>query len=160
MIQILSNYQIGLNFLSGIALFVCAFLIYNTFAMTIVERTREFGMLRTIGMTRQQIVSQVLMEALALGILGSAFGAVLGIFGARGLTSLMGSLLGADLSADLTIPLDTLFLSLGVGITVTIFSALLPSIQAGKVSPIAALRIRGKSQENWINRFGWILGFL
>jgi len=160
MTQMLSNYQIGLNFLSGIALFVGAFLIYNTFAMTVVERTREFGMLRTIGMSRQQIVSQVLMEAVVLGILGSAFGAALGVLGARGLTTLMGSLLGTDMNADLAIPLDTLFISLGVGISVTIFSALIPSIHAGKVSPIAALRIRGKTQENWINRFGWILGLI
>ncbi len=64
MTQMLSNYQIGLNFLSGIALFVGAFLIYNTFAMTVVERTREFGMLRTIGMTRRQIIGQVLLEAI------------------------------------------------------------------------------------------------
>jgi putative ABC transport system permease protein len=51
MTQMLQNYQIGLNFLSGVALFVGAFLIYNAFAMTVTERTREFGMLRTIGMT-------------------------------------------------------------------------------------------------------------
>ena len=50
MTRMLQNYQIGLNFMSGIALFVGAFLIYNAFAMTVVERTREFGMLRTIGM--------------------------------------------------------------------------------------------------------------
>jgi len=56
MTQMLQNYQIGLNFMSGIALFVGAFLIYNAFAMTVVERTREFGMLRTIGMTRSQIM--------------------------------------------------------------------------------------------------------
>ena len=57
--QMLGSYQIGLNFMSGIALFVGAFLIYNAFAMNVVERTREFGMLRTIGMTRRQIVGQV-----------------------------------------------------------------------------------------------------
>ena len=52
MTQMLGSYQIGLNFLSGMALFVGAFLIYNAFSMTVVERTREFGMLRTVGMTR------------------------------------------------------------------------------------------------------------
>jgi putative ABC transport system permease protein len=88
MSQMLSNYQIGLNFLSGIALFVGAFLIYNSFAMTVVERTREFGMLRTIGMTRHQIILQVISEALVLGILGSGLGVLMGIFGARGLAGL------------------------------------------------------------------------
>ena len=63
MTQMLQNYQIGLNFMSGIALFVGAFLIYNAFAMTVVERTREFGVLRTIGMSRSQVMGQVFIEA-------------------------------------------------------------------------------------------------
>jgi putative ABC transport system permease protein len=158
MTQMLSNYQIGLNMLSMIALFVGAFLIYNAFAMTIVERTREFGMLRTIGMSRRQIVTNVIMEALALGVIGSGLGALLGILGARGLAGLMGSLLGAELTIGVTIPLNTLLLSLGVGISVTIISALIPSIQAGRVSPIAALRVRGKAKEGWILRSGWKIG--
>jgi len=156
--QMLSNYQIGLNFLSGIALFVGAFLIYNAFAMTVVERTREFGMLRTVGMTRKQIIIQVIMEALTQGLIGSALGAVAGISGARGLTGLMEPLLGADLSSDMTVPIEILILSMGVGIFVTLVSAVIPSIQAGRISPIAALRVRGKSQEGWITRSGWKFG--
>ncbi len=156
--QMLSNYQIGLNFLSGIALFVGAFLIYNAFAMTVVERTREFGMLRTVGMTRKQIIFQVIMEALTQGIIGSALGAVAGILGARGLTGLMEPLLGADLSSGMTVPINVLILSIGVGIFVTLISALIPSIQAGRVSPIAALKVRGKSQEGWMTHSGWKFG--
>jgi len=158
--QMLSNYQIGLNFLSGIALFVGAFLIYNAFAMTVVERTREFGMLRTIGMTRKQIITQVIMEALTQGIIGSALGAIAGILGARGLTRLMGPLLGADITSDLVIPINVLILSMSIGVFVTIVSALIPSIQAGRVSPISALRVRGKSQEGWITRSGWKFGLV
>lgn len=156
--QMLSNYQIGLNFLSGIALFVGAFLIYNAFAMTVVERTREFGMLRTIGMTRKQIITQVIMEAFTQGVIGSILGAFLGILGAKGLTRLMGSLLGTDITSDLAIPLNTLILSMGIGVFVTIISSVIPSIQAGRVSPVAALRVRGKSQEGWITRSGWKVG--
>jgi putative ABC transport system permease protein len=158
MTQMLSNYQIGLNMLSMIALFVGAFLIYNAFAMTIVERTREFGMLRTIGMTRRQIVANVVMEALALGVLGSGLGVLIGIFGAYGLAKLMGSLLGTDLNVGGAIPANTLILSVVVGISVTLISALIPSIQAGRVSPIAALRVRGKVKEGWILRSGWKIG--
>lgn len=158
MTQMLSNYQIGLNMLSMIALFVGAFLIYNAFAMTVVERTREFGMLRTVGMTSKQIIGQVILEALTLGLMGSGFGVLLGILGARGLSGLMGSLLGTNLNVGMTIPIGTLFLSLAVGIIVTLFSALIPSIQAGHISPIAALRVRGKSKEGWIIRSGWKIG--
>ncbi len=156
--QMLSNYQIGLNFLSGIALFVGAFLIYNAFAMTVVERTREFGMLRTVGMTQKQIIIQVIMEAVTQGMIGSILGAATGILGAKGLTGLMEPLLGADLSSDMTVPINVLILSVGVGIFVTVISALIPSIQAGRVSPISALRVRGKSQEGWMTRSGWKFG--
>ncbi len=156
--QMLSNYQIGLNFLSGIALFVGAFLIYNAFAMTVVERTREFGMLRTVGMTQKQIIIQVIMEAVTQGMIGSILGAAAGILGAKGLTGLMEPLLGADLSSDMTVPINVLILSVGVGIFVTVISALIPSIQAGRVSPISALRVRGKSQEGWMTRSGWKFG--
>lgn len=160
MTQMLANYQIGLNFLSAIALFVGAFLIYNAFAMTVVERTREFGMLRTIGMTRRQIILQVFMEALTLGILGSALGILVGILGARGLAGLVGNFIGSNISADLNIPLGTLLLSAIIGVLVTIFGALMPSFQAGRVSPIAALRVRGRTQGGWLTRSGWKLGIV
>ena len=152
--QMLANYQIGLNMMSGIALFVGAFLIYNTFAMTVVERTREFGMLRTIGMTRSQITSQMLIEAVLLGASGSLLGIGAGILLSRGLGRLMSSLLGTDL-AGMTIPLDAVILSFALGMTVTILAATLPAVQAGRISPMAALRIRGAAREGWVVREGW-----
>ena len=97
MTQMLGNYQIGLNFLSGMALFVGAFLIFNAFSMTVVERTREFGLLRTIGMTRSQITRQVLLEAGLLGILGAALGLGLGTLLARGLAAMTATMLAQEL---------------------------------------------------------------
>ncbi len=157
MTQMLSSYQIGLNFLSGMALFVGAFLIYNAFSMTVIERTREFGMLRTVGMTRRQVVGQVLFEAVALGIIGSALGVALGIFMASGLTQLMSTLVGTAMS-DIAIPTNALTTSIAVGVIVTLLAALLPAMQAGRVSPLEALRVRGNRREGWLIRFGWILG--
>lgn len=159
MTQMLQNYQIGLNFMSGVALFVGAFLIYNAFAMTVVERTREFGMLRTIGMTRRQVISQVLVEAGFLGILGSALGVGLGILLARGLTSLMETLMNQELGVVQVGTSDSLF-SMSIGVGVTFLAALIPALQAGRISPIEALRVRGKSQEGWLIRFGWTLGII
>ena len=127
MTQMLQNYQIGLNFMSGIALFVGAFLIYNAFAMTVVERTREFGMLRTIGMTRRQVISQVLVEAAFLGIFGSALGVGLGILLARGLTRLMETLMSQELGAVLVTTNDML-LSMSIGVGVTFLAALIPAL--------------------------------
>lgn len=158
MTKMLYTYQVGLNFLSAIALFVGAFLIYNAFAMTVVERTREFGMLRTVGMTKMQITFQLIIEAILMGIIGSALGVVLGIFGSRGLTAIMGSLLQTDLNQNLAIPPATLTLSLVVGIIVTVIGAAMPAFQAGNTSPIEALRIRGTYREIWLTKTGWKLG--
>lgn len=158
MSQMLSNYQIGLNFLSAIALFVGAFLIYNSFTMTIVERTREYGMLRTIGMSKQQVIRAVLFESLIMGIVGSLLGIIVGIFGARQLAGLLSTLLNMDLTTGMEVPVGLVFLSLLVGIGVTVLSALIPALQAGKISPIAALRIRGLKKDGWLVRKGGIIG--
>jgi putative ABC transport system permease protein len=159
MTQMLQNYQIGLNFMSGIALFVGAFLIYNAFAMTIVERTREFGLLRTIGMTRQQVMTQVFIEATLLGVVGSGLGIGLGFLMAVGLTKSMEVILGQSLGNVQISNSDILF-SMAIGIGVTYLAAGIPAWQAGRISAIEALRVRGKSKEGWIIRYGWTLGLL
>ena len=157
MTQMLQNYQIGLNFMSGIALFVGAFLIYNAFAMTVVERTREFGMLRTIGMTRGQVTKLILLEAGVLGVFGSLAGLALGMLLARGLTQLMSTILNQPL-ALVSVPVTDLVSSWFVGVTVTFLAAGIPAWQAGRISPMEALRVRGKSREGWLIREGWKLG--
>jgi len=157
MTQMLQNYQIGLNFMSGIALFVGAFLIYNAFAMTVVERTREFGMLRTIGMTRDQVTSQMVFEAIVLGIGGSILGIGLGMILARGLSALMEVILNQSLQA-IQFPLSSIVTSFAIGVVVTLLAAGIPAWQAGRISPMEALHIRGKSRESWLIRQGWILG--
>ena len=154
MAQMLGNYQIGLNFLSGIALFVGAFLIYNAFTMTVVERTREFGMLRTVGMTSAQVIQIVMLEAGILGVLGSLLGAGLGILMAIGLSRIMEILLGQDLG-QMLIPISWLIISVSVGLFVTLFAAILPAVQAGKISPLEALRVRGRHKEGRLIREGW-----
>ena len=157
MVQMLSSYQIGLNFLSGVSLFVGAFLIYNAFSMTIIERTREIGMLRTIGMTRRQVTSQVLSEAVFLGMVGSAMGVLLGFILARGLTALMEALLSQDLRT-VEIPLSAIIPSSLIGIFVTLLAAFIPAWQAGRITPLEALRIRGQRKPGWLLERGAWLG--
>jgi putative ABC transport system permease protein len=157
--EMLSSYQIGLNFLSGMALFVGAFLIFNAFQMSVVERTREFGMLRTIGMSRGQVTIQVILEALFLGIIGAALGVGLGIFMARGLTSLMEIMLGQSL-ANVQIPQNIIITSAIIGVVVAVLAALYPSLQAGRVSPLEALRVRAQTRQGCLMRFGWLLGLV
>jgi putative ABC transport system permease protein len=157
MTQMLGSYQIGLNFLSGMALFVGAFLIFNAFSMSVIERKREYGMLRTIGFTRSQVVSLVLVEAAVLGIAGSVLGLGLGILMARGLTRLMQVLLSQDLT-QIQVPPGAAGVGLLVGILVAVVSAAVPAFQAGKISPLEALRVRASSREGWFIRKGWMPG--
>ena len=159
MTQMLQNYQIGLNFMSGIALFVGAFLIYNAFAMTVVERTREFGLLRTIGMTRQQVMGQVFIEATLLGLVGSVLGIGFGVLMAVGLTRFMEIFLGQNLGSVQISNSDMLF-SMLIGVGVTFMAAGFPAWQAGRISAIEALRVRGKTKEGWFIRYGWTVGLL
>jgi putative ABC transport system permease protein len=156
--QMLQSYQIGLNLLSGMALFVGAFLIFNTFSMTVVERTREFGMLRSIGMTKKQITLLVLLEALILGLIGSMIGLLFGLLLARGLVGVMQVLMQQDIQG---IGLDpgALAISALVGVLVTLVASMVPSIQAGKISPLEALRARAQAREQWVIQHGWKAGF-
>ena len=64
---------------AGVALFVAAFLIFNTFSITVAQRTREFAMLRTLGASRRQLVRSVVIEALVIGLLASVLGLLAGI---------------------------------------------------------------------------------
>lgn len=157
MTQMLSNYQIGLNFMSGIALFVGAFLIFNAFSMTVVERTREFGMLRTVGMTRNQVMIQVLLEAAMLGLIGSVLGVLLGILMAKGLIRLMEIMLAQDMT-QVAVPEGVVILGATIGVFVTIIAAVIPAYSAGRVSPLEALQVRGRGHEGWVLRLGWIPG--
>ncbi len=153
----ISTYQTGLRVFSAVALFVGAFLIYNAFSMTVVERTREIGMLRTVGMTQQQVIVQILTEASLLGVAGSVVGVGSGILLSRGLIRAMELLLAQEVR-HVTVPWTGVVTSVLVGLGVTLIAAFIPSWQAGRISPLEALRIRGNRRDSWVVRSGWPLG--
>jgi putative ABC transport system permease protein len=86
----LQGFRISLLFFAGTALFVGAFLVFNALSMTVLERTRELGMLRALGSTRAMIARSVIAEALILGLLGSVLGVLFGYGMAKGLVYLFG----------------------------------------------------------------------
>ncbi len=155
--QMLDTYQTGLKLFSAVALFVGAFLIYNAFSMTVVERTREIGMLRTVGMTQRQVMQQILAEAGTLAILGSALGIAVGVFLSRGLIRIMELLLAQEVK-EIQVPLSGLLTSAAVGVGATLVASVIPAWQAGRISPLEALRVRGNPRDSWIVRYGWPLG--
>ncbi len=135
----LSFLQIFLLVFAFIAILVGSFLIFNTFSITVAQRVSEFGMLRTLGASRRQILNTVVVEALVIG----AIGAVIGIGGGFVIAKLLNGLLEAfeiDLpTTGLVMKSRTVVVSLLIGIVVTTFSALVPAIRSTRVPPIAAL---------------------
>jgi putative ABC transport system permease protein len=132
--------QIALLVFAGVSLFVGAFQIFNTFSITVAQRTREFGVLRTLGASRRQLLASVAIEALTLGLLGAAFGLVGGIGFAYGINELFKAV-GIDLpNTGTVIATRTVIVSLIVGVVVTLVSALNPALRATRVTPMAALR--------------------
>jgi putative ABC transport system permease protein len=136
----LSFLQIFLLVFAFIAILVGSFLIFNTFSITVAQRVTEFGMLRTLGASRRQILTTVVVEALAIGLLG----AIVGIGGGFVIAKLLNLLLKAfeiDLpTTGLVMESRTVIVSLLIGIFVTLFSSLVPALRSTRVPPIAALR--------------------
>jgi putative ABC transport system permease protein len=124
----------------GIALFVGAFVIFNTLSITVAQRTRELATLRTLGATRRQVLRSVILESAALGVLASVVGLFSGFALARGLSSLFGALgLGLPEAAPVY-ALHTFVVSLVIGIVVTVLAGVVPAVRATRVAPIAAAR--------------------
>ncbi|HME02424.1 MAG TPA: ABC transporter permease, partial [Solirubrobacteraceae bacterium] len=123
-----------------VALFVGAFIIFNTFSITVAQRTREFGLLRTLGASRRQVMQSVVFEGLLLGLGGSAIGLVGGIALAPALDQLFKAF-GADLPDSSTVlETRTVVVSLLVGTSVTVLAGLSPALRATRVPPLAAMR--------------------
>jgi putative ABC transport system permease protein len=137
----------------GIALFVGIFVIANTLSITIAQRAREFGTLRTLGATRRQVLSSVILEAFVIGAIASVVGLFAGLGLAKGLDALFKTA-GIDLpKAGTVFATRTIVISLLVGTIVTLLASLMPAIRATRVEPIAAVR-EGVLPPSRLARFG------
>jgi len=153
----MASYSLGLDLFSLVAMFVGGFLIYNTFAMNVAERTRNIGLLKAIGLTKKQILQLMLTEALALSVAGSAVGMLLGLVMAFGMSATVGFVAGTAVSG-LTIPAAGFWRSLLIGFGVTMVSGFLPALQATRISPLVALRARARVESGSWRRYSWRFG--
>jgi putative ABC transport system permease protein len=128
--------NVVLYFFSGIALFVGGFLILNSFNMTVLQRMREIGMLRTLGASRGMVARTVLEEALVVGIVGTLLGLGLGLGLAKGLIAMMRGI-GVPVGS-LTITAGSAITASILGIVVTAAGAWWPARRAGRIPPIRA----------------------
>lgn len=123
-----------------VALFVAAFIIYNTFSIILAQRTRELALLRALGAGRGQILGSVMVEAVVIGLVASVLGIVAGL----GVAALLKELLagfGIDIpTGSVVFEADTVWISLAVGVGVTVVSAVVPSRRASTIAPMEALR--------------------
>jgi putative ABC transport system permease protein len=125
---------------SGAAVLVGAFIIFNTFSITVAQRRREFALLRSLGASRAQVLGGVTAEALALGLAASVTGLLAGL----GFARLLGAMFDA---AGMGIPRGamelaprTIAIGLTVGVGVTLLAAIVPAVRATRVPPVAAMR--------------------
>jgi putative ABC transport system permease protein len=124
----------------GIALFVGSFVIANSLSITIAQRTREFATVRTIGGSRRQILTSIMLEALVVGILASLVGLAVGVGLAKGLFWLFDAVGFTLPNSGLILRPTAVVIALAAGILVTLVASLRPAFRATRVPPIAAVR--------------------
>jgi putative ABC transport system permease protein len=127
--------------LAAVALFGGAFLIFNTLSITVNERVRELGLLRAAGATRRQLVTFVVAQAVALGLLGAIVGLIAGL--------ILAELMAIQLRTMASIPFErvdpnpvSLLSVVAIGVGVTVAAAIGPARRAAAISPVEALSAR------------------
>jgi len=136
----LGFFRTALLVFAAVALFVGAFIIFNTFSIIVAQRTRELALLRTLGASRRQVMGSVVAEAVIVGLAASVIGIGAGIAIAAGLRGLLAAI-GIDLPSTSTqLQARTIVASLLVGVGVTVVASVVPARHAAGVAPIEALR--------------------
>lgn len=129
--SILSVITIALGGIAAISLLVGGIGIMNIMLVSVTERTREIGIRKSVGATNSDILSQFLIEAVFLSVVGGAIGMILGIFGAI----IIGKLISAN-----ALTWWSIILALGVSSTIGIVFGVAPAAKAAKLDPVEALR--------------------
>lgn len=142
--KMLAAFQYNLAALSLIALLVGVFVIYNTMSITVLRKRSEIGVLRTIGASRRRIFAMFTIQALILGVIGSAVGVGAGLVFAGGAVRAVGStvqqLYVDQPPADVSYGWEALAVAFAFGILMTLVAAMAPVWEAMSVAPAEATR--------------------
>lgn len=142
--KMLAAFHFNLTMLSGIALVVGLFLIYNTVSVAVMTRRREIGMLRTLGVTRGQVLRLFLGEATLLGIIGAVLGVPLAKLLAEAAIALTSTTVDTLYVATAAQVPDLTWMhwamALGIALPLSLLAAALPAREAARVTPVEAMR--------------------
>ncbi len=160
--SLFASLQIGafiINMFGVFAIVMAGFIILNTFRTMVAERRHDIGMLRAIGASRGTILGMFLTESLLQGVLGTALGMLAGLglanLGLSALSGLYNDLLHLSVGKPV-FTASTWILSVGLGVGVTVLSALIPARAAARVSPLDAMRPQmGDVYEKVVTRRAW-----
>jgi ABC-type lipoprotein release transport system permease subunit len=122
--------------ISFLAVFIGGVGMLNTMLMSVLERTREIGVLRALGWRRARVLGMILQESLVLGVIGG----VCGIFMGLGLGSLLGMVPGTYGSIDLSYPPQLFVQAVVVALIAGVVGGLYPAWRATRMRPVEALR--------------------
>ena len=144
---------IALAIIIGIVLIATIAVIYNSFQISVVERIKQFGLLRAVGTTPRQIRKIVLREATILAVIAIPLGLICSIIAINGI-SIAFKLIGADSVMPMQISISPMVLciSTAVGIISIYLSALVPAYFAGRISPLSAISGRNSITKEKIKR--------
>lgn len=120
-----------------LALIIAGFAIVNTLTMSVIQQTRQLGLLRVVGMTRRQVVCMFLIQSLVLGLLALVPGTVLGVVMGYLITICFRGV--ADHGVVFALNPTHLALYLVMGILLSLLAALLPAIRAVRLNPLEAI---------------------
>lgn len=129
----------GLKFAYATTLALAVLMILNTFLMNVRERRHQLAVLRAVGATRRQILGMLLREGLALGIVGTVLGCLVGLLGAAELTRALSQVYATDLPRVQFDP-GSFAVAACLGPAMALVATLIPAYQAARVSPLDALR--------------------
>jgi putative ABC transport system permease protein len=136
--EIIAIAQVVLLSIASIALVVASIGIMNTMLTSVMERTREIGIMKAIGATNKDVLFIFIMEGILISIIGGVAGIILGVFGSKALSTILTSSFGGALNPVITT--STVVLAILVAILVGMLSSLYPARKAAKMSPIEAVR--------------------
>ena len=123
-----------------LSMFVAAFVIFNTFSVVVTQRFRELALIRAVGGTPAQVRRSLIFEGMAIGVVASALGILVGAALAIGLQALLRQFDLEIPGAGVKISTYTVVLCMLIGVTVTTLSVIVPAFRAGRTKPVEAMR--------------------